>query len=113
MVAFIVKKKMLKCPAFSVEGRKGSLFGEIHGSKHLLGKDKMYLVSRELLLHVVIIFLSHNKTKIIRKHYQFSLFKALRLWGIVKKSRATEKSCGSKQTQGEIDFPLLPMYRSL
>ena len=35
MVAFVVKKKKkkekksLKCPAFSVEGRKGSLFGRI------------------------------------------------------------------------------------
>ena len=36
MIAFVVKKKKkkkekkkLKCPAFSVEGRKGSLFGRI------------------------------------------------------------------------------------
>ena len=45
------EKKKLKCPAFSVEGRKGSLFGRIIWFSALLGRDKMYLVSVELLVH--------------------------------------------------------------
>ena len=89
---------------------------ELYGSPHLLDRDKMYLASVELLVHRLPRFPASrghdfSATKPDgnhRKRFQFSPLEALRLWGILKKPRATEKSRASKQKQGKIDFPLLP-----